>query len=227
MAFTSRSKQHVAVWNIEQGAVVSFMDRPTNNTFALSSDGLLIAFVRQQHINLHSATTGTMIGACHLEELTNKGLVSSVFIEGDKRIMVETSYKVLNLGPQHLGFIIDTTTLVVEDRYFLPPRVFSHHALADSGRLVCLHHYTLDLIHLKGRIVSTPASLRRTRCDKHCTAQTSTLDSPAYRSVRAVLWYTFQGSEITRIGVVSSIGGHHSLKKQQPILGKADLPRAG
>ncbi|KAF9145560.1 hypothetical protein BGX30_008119 [Mortierella sp. GBA39] len=178
LALTSRSKQHVTVWDIEQGAVVSFMDRPTTNTFALSSDGLLMAFVHRHHINLHSANTGTMIGACHLEELTNKHLISSVsFIEGDKRIMVETNYKDPNLGPQQLGFIIDTTTLVVEDRYFLPPRVFSHHASVDSERLVCLHHYTLDLIHLKDRIVSTPASLQRTRCDNHCTAQGSALGS--------------------------------------------------
>lgn len=145
------------------------MDRPTSNTFALSSDGLLMAFVRRQYINLHSATTGTMIGACHLEELTNKDIVSGVFfIEGDKRIMVETNYKDPNLGLQHLGFIVDTTTLAVEHQYFLPPRVFSHHASADSERLVCLHHYTLDLIHLKDRIVSTPASLRSKRCNNHC-----------------------------------------------------------
>ncbi|KAF9339784.1 hypothetical protein BGZ91_004716 [Linnemannia elongata] len=177
LALTSRSKQHIAVWNIEQGAVVSFMDRQTANTFALSFDGLLMAFVRRQHISLHSTTTGTMIGACHLEELTSKHIVSSVsFIEGDKRIMVETNYKDPNLGPQHLGFIIDTTTLVVEDRYFLPPKVFSHHSSVDSECLVCLHHYTLGLIHLNDRIVSTPASLQRTRCDNQCTAKWSTLN---------------------------------------------------
>ncbi|KAH7057858.1 hypothetical protein BKA57DRAFT_499737 [Linnemannia elongata] len=176
LALASRSKQHIAVWNIEQGAVVSFMDRQTANTFALSFDGLLMAFVRRQHISLHSTTTGTMIGACRLEELTSKHIVSSVsFIEGDKRIMVETNYKDPNLGPQHLGFIIDTTTLVVEDRYFLPPKVFSHHSSVDSERLVCLHHYTLGLIHLNDRIVSTPASLQRTRCNSHCTAKWSTL----------------------------------------------------
>ncbi|KAG9071748.1 hypothetical protein KI688_005963 [Linnemannia hyalina] len=174
LALTSRSKQHVTVWDVEQGAVASFTDRPTTNTFALSSDGLLMVFVHRHHINLHSANTGAMIGACHLEELTNKHLISSVsFIEGDKRIMAETNYEDPNLGPQHLGFIIDTTTLVVEDRYFLPPRVFSHHASVDSERLVCLHHYTLDLIHLKDRIVSTPASLQRTRCDNYCTDQLS------------------------------------------------------
>lgn len=176
LALTSRSKQHIAVWNIEQGAVVSFMDRQTANTFALSFDGLLMAFVRRQHISLHSTTTGTMIGACYLEELTSKHIVSSVsFIEGDKRIMVETNYKDPNLGPQHLGFIIDTTTLVAEDRYFLPPKVFSHHSSVDSERLVCLHHYTLGLIHLNDRIVSTTASLQRTRCDNHCTTKWSTL----------------------------------------------------
>ncbi|KAF8934275.1 hypothetical protein BGZ47_010431 [Haplosporangium gracile] len=85
LALASWNEQHVAVWNIEKGALVSFMERSATNTFALSSDGLLMAFARRQHIGLHSATTETMIGACPLEELTNSDLITGIsFIEGDK-----------------------------------------------------------------------------------------------------------------------------------------------
>ncbi|KAF9152688.1 hypothetical protein BG015_004857 [Linnemannia schmuckeri] len=178
LALASRNKQHITVWNIEKGAVVSFMDRPATNTFALSSDGLLMAFARRQHISLHYATTGTMIGACQLQELTNSDLITGVsFIEGDKRIMVETNCKDPGLGPQYLGFIIDTTTLTVEDRYFMPSRVFFHSASEARERLVCLHHYTLDLVPLEDRIVSTPALLQKKRCDDHCTVHWSSLNS--------------------------------------------------
>ncbi|KAF9958915.1 hypothetical protein BGZ70_009048 [Mortierella alpina] len=118
----------IVIWDIVQGAVVSYTPRKGPSTMwtlmddaktSISNDGALMAFYRQGEITIYGRASGTLLQSNTLPP-PYEDVSDMRFIRKNSYILVFTGAQDEDFGPGKLGLILDVATLSIQDRIVLP-----------------------------------------------------------------------------------------------------------
>ncbi|KAG0274784.1 hypothetical protein BGZ95_009466 [Linnemannia exigua] len=192
-AWDIRNDDGIAVYDIEDGSVISFSLKhrlhpkelcySDNTPFCLSNDGTVLAIYQERVISTHWVGSGTLRGKFLLPD-RYKIPDDIQFIRGGTHLLIRVGTRNEDLGRGLLGLVVRVEEMALEDSFALPGNYLALPANSTaapvggvrSQDLLSAHQSTLDLIRLEDRIAKSWSN-PKPECDDRCRSNLSRFDS--------------------------------------------------
>ncbi|KAF9185867.1 hypothetical protein BGZ51_002417 [Haplosporangium sp. Z 767] len=179
-AWEPNVNDEVLVWDLELGSLKSYAlwqrfsgiaSRFDDAAVAFSSDGSMIAILREGCITSHIAASGTVLGSFVVPAVY--GTIKNLqFILNNTQLLVDACTTDEDFGQGHVGLVLDAKKMVLLNNFLTPGEYMTDHlVLTQQNRtLYAASGSTLDFICIDDRIV-LPYSLTHIPTQSDCDGQ--------------------------------------------------------